>query len=149
MFLQLAPEPRDVAQRVLALGHVREECAKTLRLDRLRQVVVCPFLHGRDRRVHAALSRDEHEGQIRQLILEAAQQIEPVHPRHDHVGKDHGRPVGGDLLEPFLAVGRVIGFVSPGTDQFGQTAPGCGVVFNDEHSHFYSEYNGMDGQWGS
>ena len=133
--LELPPQARHLAQRALALGDVLKQRAQALRIDRLRQVVVRAFFHRRDSGVDAALRRDQDEGDIGQLILDAPQQLEAVHPRHDHVGQHGRRPVGGDLLEAFLAVGGALGFIAPGAHQLGQPPPGGGIVFDNQHPH--------------
>ena len=148
MVLQLAPQARHVAQRVLAFGDVRQQRAQTLRIDRLRQVVVRAFLHRRNGGIDAALSGNQDEGDLGELFLDAPEQLEAVHPRHDHVGQHGRRPVRGDLLEPFLAVGGAFGFVPPGAHQLGQPAPGRGVVFDNKDTHVVSGYNGIAGDCG-
>ena len=41
-----------------------------------------------DGRIDAALRRNQHEGEIAKLLLDAAKQLEAVHARHYHVGED-------------------------------------------------------------
>ena len=88
-----------------------------------------------DGRIDAALGRNQHEREIGQLLLDATEQFETVHTRHDHVGEDRRRPVRGDLVEPFLAVGRAFGFVAPGAHELRQPAARRGVIFDNEDSH--------------
>ena len=140
--LQLAAQARDVAQRVLALGDVRQQRTEPLRIDRLRQVVVRAFLHRRHGGVDAALGGNQHEREVGKLLLDAAKQLEAVHPRHHHVGEHRRRPIRGDFLEPFLAVGGAFGLVPPGAHQLGQPAAGRGVIFDNKHTHELSGYNG-------
>ena len=66
------------------------------------------------------------------LIAQRAEQRQAVHPRHDEVRNDDAGPEGRHLLQGFLAVGRAIGQIAPGTDEFRQTVARRAVVLDYE-----------------
>ncbi len=55
-------------------------------IERLEQVVVGPFFHGRHGVLHAAVSGDQDEGQLRPLAMDPPQQLYAVCVRHDQIG---------------------------------------------------------------
>ncbi len=145
LFLQLVPQARDLAQRALPLGDVAQERTEPLGIDRFGEVVVRAFLHRRNSRVHAPLRGDQHECQVGQLILDAPEQLEAIHPRHDHVGEHGRRPIRRDALEAVLSVRRAFGFIPPGAHQFRQPAPGGCIILHDQHSHSLQDISGEPG----
>ena len=145
------PQGDDVTQRRLSAGDVPQQRAQPLWIDGLGEIVVGAFFHRRHGGIDAALGGDEDESEIAELILDAAQELQAVDPRHDHVGQHRRGPVCGDALEAFLAVCRAFGLVTPRPHQFGQSPPGGDIVFDNEHSHSMSGYRkdagGME-RWG-
>ena len=133
LLAQLAPQQLDLAQRLLPLDGLVQQDPQPLRIDRLAQVVVGAVLDRVDGALDRALRGQQDERDVRQLILQRAEQVVPAHPRHDQVAHDDGRPEAGDLAEAFLAVGRLVGLEAPGLDELGQPGPRGRVVLDDEH----------------
>ncbi len=122
---------RSVSWRSTALF---SRILQPLRIDGLTQIVVGAVLDRVDGALDRALRRQQDEGDVRQLILQGAEQIVAAHPRHHEVAHDDGRPEAGDLAEPFLAVGGLVGLEPPGLNELGQPGPRCRVVLDDQDS---------------
>ena len=129
---QLPPEVPHLAQRVLPLDRLLQEDLQPLRIDRLAQVVVGPFLDRLDGGFHGALRGEENQRQVRQLVLQRAQQLHPSHPRHHHVADDDGGAEAGHFTEALLAVGGLLGLETPGLNELRQPFPRRRVVFDDQ-----------------
>ena len=113
LLAQLAAQQSHLAQRFLPLDRLLQQDPQPLRIDRLAQVVVRAVLDGLHRALDGALGGEQDEREVRQLILERAQQLETAHSGHDQIGHDDGRTKRGDLLERFLAVGGFLGLKAP------------------------------------
>ena len=123
LLAQLAPQELDLAQRLLPLDRLVQQDPQPLRIDGLAQVVVGAVLDRVDRALDRALRREQDEGDVRQLILQRAEQVVPAHPRHDQVAHDDRRAEAGDLAEAFLAIGRLVGLEAPGLHELRQPGP--------------------------
>jgi hypothetical protein len=77
--VELAVKTWHLAERGLAFGDVPQQVPETLWIDGLCQVIVGALFHGRHGGVHAALRGNHHERKLRELILDASQQLEAVH----------------------------------------------------------------------
>ena len=119
LFTKLAPKHPDFAQRLLPLHRLVEQDAQPLRVDRLGEVVVRALLQRFDGALDGPLRRQQNHAQVRELILERAQQAEPVEARHDQIRHDDRRTERGDPLKSFFAVGGRFRLESPGTDELG------------------------------
>ena len=133
-FPQLAPQVPHLAQRVLPLDRLLQQDLQPLRIDRLAQVIVGPFLDRLDRGLHGALCGQQNQRQVRQLILQGAQQLHAAHPRHHHVADDDGGPEAGHFPEALLAVSGLLGLESPGLNELRQPFPRRRIVFDDQHA---------------
>ena len=91
MVVKLPPERFDFAQSVLTLRHILKQNPQPLRIDRLRQVVVCALLHGHHGGVDASLRGNQNEGEVGQLILDPPEQIQAIQSRHHEIGEDRRR----------------------------------------------------------
>ena len=134
LLAQLSAQELDLPQGLLALDGLVQEDPKPLRVDRLAEVVVGAILDRVDGALDRALRREKDEGDVRQLILQGAQQVVTAHPGHHEVAHDDGRPEAGHLAEPFLAVGGLVGLEPPGLDELCEAGPGRRVVLDDEHA---------------
>ncbi len=133
LLAQLAPQQLDLAQRLLPLDRLVQQNPQPLRIDGLAQIVVGAVLDRIDRALDRALRGEQDERDVRQLILQRAEQVVPAHPRHHEVAHDDGRTETGDLAEAFLTIGRLVGLEAPGLDELRQPGPRGRVVLDDEH----------------
>ncbi len=134
MLAQLAPERFHLAHRLQPLDDLVEQDLQPLDIDRLGQVVVCAFLHRFNRGLDRTLRGEEQRGGIGTLLLQGAEQREPVHARHHQVGDDNRRPERRHFFERFLAVAGGVGDEAPALDELLQ-ADACGrLVLHDQYT---------------
>ena len=74
----------------------RRVSASSRASDFLGDVVGGPGAEGVDRHVLAAVRRHQDHGQAGELVADALDQGQAVHPRHLEVGQDHRRRLAGD-----------------------------------------------------
>ena len=129
---QLPPQRLHLAQRLEPLDDLVEQNLQPLDVDRLGQVVVGAFLHRLDGGLDRALRRQQQRRDVGALLLQRAQQREPVHARHHQVGDDDRRPERRDLLERLFAVARRFGDEAPALDQLLEPDARRGIVFDDQ-----------------
>jgi hypothetical protein len=133
LLAQLAPQLLHFAQRLLPLDRFLQEDAEARRIDRLTEVVVGAFLDRLDCRFAGALRGEQDDGQIGQLILEDAQQLQSAHARHHQIRDDDRRAERGDLQHRLFAVGGFVGLVPPRTDELGEPDTRRRIVLDNEH----------------
>ena len=134
LFAQLPPQQLDLPQSLLALDRLVQQDFEPLRIDGLTQIVVGAVLDRVDGALDRALSRQQDEGDVGQLILQGAEQIVAAHPRHHEVAHDDRRPEAGDLAQPFFTVGGLVGLEPPGLNELRQAGPRCRVILDDQDS---------------
>ena len=131
--LQLPAEQGDLAHDLGLLQRLLDEGPEPARVHGLREVVVHPTLHGRDRRVHGGVAGQDDHGRGRVVLLKRARQSEPVHAGHDEV-RDHQIGAEGErALKRLFAVARGLDLVSPAGEQGGEAIDGVGVVVGHEY----------------
>ena len=129
---QLAPQRLHLAERPLPLDHLLQEDLQPLRVHRLGQVVVGAVLDRLDRRLDAALGREDHDADVDVHLAKRLQQLVAVHPRHHEVGDDDGRAERGDLLQGLLSILRRIRQEAPRANQLRQADPRGRVILDDQ-----------------
>ena len=134
LLAELTAEQLDLAQRLLTFDRLVQQDAQPLRIHGLAQIVVGAVLDRFDGALDGALRRQQDERDVRQLILQRAQEVVAAHARHDEVADDDRRPEARDLAEAVFAVGRFFGLEAPGLDELGQPGPRRRVVFDDEYA---------------
>src|SRR5215204_1081343 len=132
LLAQLPPQLLHLAQRLLPLDRLLQKDPQSRGVDGFAQVIVRALLDRLDGGFDGALCGQQDERDVRQLILERAQQFQAAHPRHDQVRHDDRGTEGRHLLQRFLAVDRFIGLEAPCVHEFGQADAGRGVVLNNE-----------------
>ena len=142
---ELPAQRLHFAKRLEPLDDLVEQDLQALEIDRLGQVVVGAFLHRFDGGLDRALRRQQQRRHVGALLLQRAQQGEPVHARHHQIGDDDGRPEGRDFLERFFAVARRLGDEAPRLDELLEPDPRGGIVFDDQHAFLYDSWRVIDG----
>ena len=146
---QLAAQRLHLAHRLEPLDDLVEQDLQPLNVDRLGQVVVGAFLHRLDRGVDGALRGQQQRRHVGADLRQRAQQREPVHARHHHVGDDDRRTERRDLLERFFAVARRLGDEAPAPDELFEPDARGGVVLDDQHALSGDLRFGFDDLWSS
>ena len=131
---QLAPQHLHLAERLLAFDDFLEKDLQSLRIDRLGQVIVGPDLDGLDRRFDRALAGQDDGGDVAVLLLQAAHELEPVHPGHGKITDDDPRPERRDLAQRLFTVRRRVRDEAPRPHQLGQPVARRRVVLDEEQT---------------
>ena len=141
---QLAAQRLHLAHRFEPLDDLVEQDLQTLNVDRFGQVVVGAFLHRLDRGVDGALRGEQQRRDIGADLRQGAQQREPIHARHHHVGNHDRRTERRDLLERFFAVARRFRDEAPAPDELLEPHARGAVVLDNQHALGYDLRFGFD-----
>ena len=120
LLAQLADRPQP-AQLVRRLVDDRQQFVLG---DRLEEVVRRPLLQRLDGRLHVARPADDHDQRVA-VLLDQADDGQPVQVAHPQVGQDEVELFGLDLRRPLLAAGGDGARVAAGFEDLGD---GLGVV---------------------
>jgi len=134
--IDFAQQPVDGQQRLFPQVdvHLVEQLVD---LERLRDEVDGPRLHGRHGEADGGEGGDQDDGDGRVDLADAAQEVHPVHARHVDVGDDEIIEVGAQGLQGLPAVGRLGGDVIASLPQgLDDEAAYGGVVVDHEDRLF-------------
>ena len=141
---ELPAQRLHFADRLETLDDLVEQNLQALEVDRLGQVVVRAFLHRLDGGLDRALRRQQQRRHVGALLLQRAQERQPVHARHHHVGDDDRRPEARDFFERLFAVARRLGDEAPRLDELLEARPRRRIVFDDQHAFLYNSWCVID-----
>ena len=131
--LELAPEQRDLAERLALLERLLDQDPQARQVHRFGEVVVGSLLHRRDRRLDGGMSGEKNHRRQRRFRAELRQQSQAVQPRHQHVCHHDPRKKGRRFFQRLLPVGRLLDLVSPVGEQRLQPLPGSLFIVGNQH----------------
>ena len=105
------------------LFHPLDQEKQLVQVDGFGQVVIGPFFHGRNRRVHGSISGHHHHHGLGIAPLQFRQQRKTVHPRHPEVGQDQVERARGISIQGLGPVLHGDGFVTLFVQKPGQHLP--------------------------
>ena len=121
--LQGPPEERHFPRGLRLLQRLLDQDPEAGDIERLRQVIVGPLLKGGDGGLDRRVPGQDDDRGERQLVLERAEESEPVEPRHDEIAHDHAGQERPRLLERRPAVGGLVDQVAPLRQELPQPLP--------------------------
>ena len=111
---------------------LRRTSTDLVRLERLREEVVGARLHRLERRVVRAVRAHHDDGQLRLEPLDLAEQREPVHAGHPHVGEDEVVLARGELAQRVRSAPDRAGLPAVIRQDHGEQVAHGGLVVDDE-----------------
>src|SRR5712691_10736603 len=119
-FPELPSEQGHLALHGTALHCFVEQHPEPTRVNRLGQIVVGAFPHGRYRRLHGGMPGEEDDHGIWIHFGERLEKSHAVKSGHDKIGNDHGRTELRRFFKGIFAIDGLLDLVAPARQQIGQ-----------------------------